>query len=619
MSSASAINKPPVAANKLAGTAATKLPSSQQQNQQQQQFVINPVMSVLVTVIHMAFAFFGVYLAPFGRTAIGSSFTSQLFDLLFIDKLEDYAKPIAGASFIGPALLATVTRPLGLIFDERVRSFLFSKIVPNIPQIPAEIVSSARMYVLETKMWNFIAARLIVSLAFVLSLSVLRNSLARKFRSLALPRIFSAFCLASAIPLLAASSLSTQTATMILLNFALAALFDGKLSRAFSLLTVNFAIFDSVHGLVLLVAFFAAASSIKESFRPAKAISAVLLTLPVAIFVSFTFDSVFYNKFIWPQGEVLLTFAKEIKIQSYLNSALSAVKNFSFNNLLASKLVVNLGFVLAPALIVFVFGRSNRFSRALLIFYVLNTCVSVLFFSGSINSACTPLIVPLLVASSISVLGGVKSSSNIAKSGTYLFFLGFLLPVIFWTVGRLHLEIYSAQQFTGNALMALNSKIVKESQDGVPVRVLLDSELAGFGYNRFAELSRNAIYSVDSEAEAIRTDYFIGNCPDAKALKMFQGFQKVDIKTFKIVQSDRIGVFRPSSKCPRDSPSKKHFSDLPAEIPLVISKKFFNGKFSSLKEQRQLISALLVKFNHKKISNSAALFAYLYANVLEQV
>lgn len=595
-------------------------------------FTVNPTMSALGTAVHLLFAFFCVYLAPFGRSA-ASTFTSQLYDLLFTEKLESYQVDGKGFSYVAPTLLATITRPLGLIFDERVRSFVFDKIVPKFPQIPAEIVASARMFVVETKLWNFIAARLILAGTFVYSLSVLRSSLARKFKSNALPRIFSALCLASAIPLLAASSLSTQTVTMILLNLALAALFDGKLARSLSLLTVNMVIFDSVGGSILLFGFLIASASIKESFHFGKAVSSIALTLPVALLVTFAFDSLFHNKFIWPQGEVILSLIKRQSSSFNLDFHLISQKVISFikNNsnweaLSSSKTLVNIVFCLSPALVVYIFGRSNRFTRALLTLYVFASSFNLILLNGTLNSACTPLIVPLLLSASISVFGGTKSSSKATKSATYLLFLGLILPGVFWTVGRLHLEIAAAQQFTGNALMALNSKILKEAQEGVPVRVHLDSESVGFGYSRFAELADNrAIYTSGSQKQS-RTDYFIGTCPDSKALKMFPGFQKVDIKSVKIVSSDRIGVYRSCPKQKSDSisisstsASASGNSNSVPEIPLFISKKLFNGKFSSLKEQRALISQLLGKFNHKKVSNTIAFVAYIYLSLLEQI
>lgn len=610
-------NKPPVPAkaspnnNKPATSTSTTSTSA------------NSSMAILGTIFHLLFAFFCVYLTPFGRST--SSFTSQLYDLLFTDKLEAYEQVQAGSSYIGPAMLATITRPLGLLFDERVRLFVFDKIVPKFPQIPAAAVLAARQVFIETKMWNLVAARLILATAFVLSLAVLRSAMAKKFKSAALPRIFSALCFASAIPSLAASALSTQTISMILLNFALAALFDGKLARSLSLLTVNLVIFDSVGGSILLLSFLLASSSIKESFSLGKAFGSVALTLPVALTVTFAFDSLFYNKFTWPQGEILLSAFKSVQIPT-VEGVLSLAKTFEFDikTFASSKTFVNVVISLAPALAVYLLGRSNRYTRALLTLYTAAISFNLFLLKGTLNSACTPLIIPLLTAASISVLGGTRSSNKLAKSTTYLFFLGVILPGIFWTVGRLHLEIATAQQFTGKALMALNAKIIKESQEGVPVRVHLDSEITGFGYNRFMELSRQAIYSSGPQKPA-RTDYFIGNCPEssAKALKMFPGFQKVDIKSAKILTSDRIGVYRASETCPinqvTEAKQSKSSYDTPDQIPSFIANKFFNGKFSTLKEQRDFISQSIGKFNHKKVSNSVALVAYLYANILEQI
>lgn len=586
----------------------------------------NSVLPLIGTLVQFIAAVVYASWALFGRTS-PTSITSHLYDLLFTDALKDYAPSQHGISYVGPALLATATRPLSLVFDERVRSFIFAKLVPHL-KLSNTVVDSLKLIFQDTRMWNFYAARLILSAVFVWSLAVLRRSLAAKFKSPALPRIFTALSLASVIPLLAASSLQTQTFSMILFNLALASLFSGHFNRTVSLLTVNLVIFDIFGGSVLLFSALLVSFIFLDSFRPVKAFASFLLTLPVALAVSLVFDSLFYNKFIWPQGELFLNMISSVSVPTSAEAVVASLKTslsqfiseFSVESVLKSKLTVNLGIALLPAVVVYIFGRSNRYTRALLSLYVLTSSFNLAFMSGTINSACTPQIVPLLVAASISVLGGIRSSSRVAKSATYFFFLAVILPATFWTVGRLHLEISAGQQFAGSALMALNAKISKEAQEGVPVRVFVDPEVASYGYNRFFELSRNTMYSTTTKAA--RTDYYVGpqsQCPESKAMKSFDGFQKVDLKSLSISQTPRVGVFRASPSCPISTEKAVEPVDKVSETSEIISKHLLKGQFASLREQRDFIAQHLGKFNHKKISNSIGLVAYLYANILEQI
>ena len=62
-------------------------------------FSVNPLWSTIGTTAQLAFAFFCIYLAPFGRSSASSfSFSTQLYDLLFTENLNNYAKVQRGAS-----------------------------------------------------------------------------------------------------------------------------------------------------------------------------------------------------------------------------------------------------------------------------------------------------------------------------------------------------------------------------------------------------------------------------------------------------------------------------------------------------------------------------------------
>lgn len=589
-------------------------------------FIVNPLWSTIGTIFHVAFSFLCIYLTPFGRTGTlsSASFTSQLYDLLFTESLGDFDRSFADshASYVGPALLACFTRPFSLVFDEKIRNLLFAKVVPHL-NLPASLVDTAKLYILETRMWNFIVARALLAVLVALSAASLRQALSLKFKSAALPRLYTALCLASAIPLLAATSLSSQAFSIALLNLALAAVFNGKLAQSFSLLTVNAVIFDSLGGSILLLSALASLSLI-ESFSQSTALLSILATFPLAAVVSFVIDSLFYNKFIWPQGEILyrhiitlMTFVKGLDYIKLFTSLKPA-------ELLNSKHFANILIILIPALIVYAIGRANRYTRAMLRLYTLSAIgnLAVAYVSGS-NAlmTCTPLLGPLLVATSISVLGFIRTH----KSLTFLFFFGILIPALGWSLGRIHLEISGTQQYTGEALMALNRKILKDAQEGVPVRVAIDFDVTGNGYSRFIELTRNrAIYST-GEAKG-RIDYFIGSssvCAQDKPMKSFKGFSKIDIKSLKVIEADQLAVYRASATCP--PPARPHLKKFdtsnasPALLPSLISARFFKGRFAGLKEQREFIAKYLGKFNHKKVSNSMALVAYLYQGLLDQI
>ena len=589
-------------------------------------FIVNPLWSTIGTIFHVAFSFFCIYLTPFGRTGTlsSASFTSQLYDLLFTESLGDFDRSFADSysSYVGPALLACFTRPFSLVFDEKIRNLLFAKVVPHL-NLPASLVDTAKLYILETRMWNFIVARALLAVLVALSGAALRQALSLKFKSAALPRLYTALCLASAIPLLAATSLSSQAFSIALLNLALAAVFNGKLAQSFSLLTVNAVIFDSLGGSILLLSALLSLSLI-ESFSQSTALLSILATFPVAAVVSCAIDSLFYNKFIWPQGEIL--YRHIIAVVSFVKG-LDYIKLFTSlkpAELLNSKHFANILIILIPALIVYTIGRTNRYTRAMLSLYTLSAIgnLAVAYVSGS-NAlmTCTPLLGPLLVATSISVLGFIRTH----KSLTFLFFFGILIPALGWTLGRVHLEISGTQQFTGEALMALNRKILKDAQEGVPVRVNIDFDVVGNGYSRFIELTRNrAIYS-STEAKG-RIDYFIGSsgtCAQDKPMKLFKGFSKIDIKSLKVIEADQLAVYRASATCP--PPARPHLKKFdtsnasPALLPSLISARFFKGRFAGLKEQREFIAKYLGKFNHKKVSNSMALVAYLYQGLLDQI
>ena len=601
---------------------------------QSPRFTVNPVWSTVGTLLHVAFSLFCIYLTPFGRTGTlsATTFTTQLYDLLYTEKLADFDRSYTDlqGSYVGPALLATFTRPFGLVFDEKIRNLLFDKVVPHVKFLPASLVSTAKLYILETRMWHLFVARALLAVMVALSAAALRHALSLKFKSAALPRIYTALCLASAIPLLAATNLSSQAFSIVLLNLALAALFNGKFRQLFSLLTVNAVIFDSIGGSILLLASFISLSSV-ESFKQSTALASILVTFPVAGVVTFTLDSLFYNKFIWPQGEILFrhmyTALSAIKAVDYVEVARLAL-SLKPAELVNSKQFANALIILAPVSLVYIFGRSNRYVRAMLGLYTLSVIGNLMNAYASASNAlvtCTPLMAPLLVAASISVLGGLKSTgSTVKKSLTYLFFFGVLVPSLSWGLGRIHLEISGAQQATGEALMALNRKILKDSQEGVPVRVFIDFDSSSTGYSRFIELTRNrAIYATEHKG---RYDYFVGspvNCPQDKAMKLFNGFSKIDIKALKVIQTEQVGVYRHSSTCPASTrPNLPKFDTSisnPALLPAFISARFFNGQFSKLKEQRDFIAKHLGRFNHKKVSNSMALVAYLYQNILDQI
>jgi hypothetical protein len=602
------------------------------------QFAPSATWATIGTIVHLMAAIAAVALIPFGgKWSSGPSYLSPLFDLVFTDSLKDYAEIPKGVSMVGPALLATLTRPLNLVFDERVRTFLVSKALPKIvnqlfpKNDPTAIINSISLYVMETRTWTFLAARLILATVWVLSLAALRSAMCQKFKSHALPRIFSSLCLAAVIPFIGASGIHAATFSGILVNFALSSLISGHLNRTFSILTVNAVIFDIFSGSALLFASFTASLFALDSFKPFKAALSVLVTFPVALTVSVVFDSLFYNKFIWPQGEALYTVISALKPLPHLNT-------LSLNAILHSKLAFNLAFTLAPAFLIYLLAaRSNRYIRLLITIYTISTLISLGVFGSSLSSTCGVLLIPLLMAASLAIFSFIRtnpnnsnnsnSNSNSNKSFlkyfTIFIFATGILPGIFWSLGRTHFNIAKASQYTGQALMALNSKIIKNAQEGVPTRVLVDPTVMPFGYNRFLQLDNKFALYASSPASNFRPDYLVaslGSCPGNEPIKSFAGFEKINLKSLSIAEIDQVALFRYSSeKCKVESEPKNNSQNEPSKLSLLVSSKFLDGKFASQKEQADFIAQHLGKFNHKKISNSIALIAYLYANAIEQI
>lgn len=590
------------------------------------------------TLLHLLAVVIGIYLVPFGRSSPSeNSFLNSIYDLLFTEKLEDYSKPVNSIdSFFGPALLATLIRPLNLVFDEKIRSLILSKL--PLLNVSNSLIFDISLYCHETRTWNLLVGRFIISIAFVLSLAALRSSLALKFKSNAISTILSLLSLATFIPFLTASRIQAQTFSMIILNLALASLFSGHYNRTVSLLTVNAVIFDVLLGSVLLVATFVSSliflRGIPSPFKPLQAILTIIVTLPFALIVTTVFDSLFYNKFIWPQGELLLlSFIKSfISIDDIKSLVIESFKNISFESLKSSKTLTNLSIASSPALLIYAFGRKNRYTQVLISIYSITSGFALLFFSNSnLSSACTPLIIPLLISSSISFLGGIKSSNRLISYSTLILLLGIVLPGIFWTFGRLHLEISSASQFSGQALLEINSKILKERKEGTISRVHINSEISNFGTNKFLQLKKNVLYSSALNIKSFRPDYLITFpkfCSNSKALKLFSGFDKVDLKKFEISKIDKVAIFRyDDSNCPISDSDSQSISDTSTKDDslsitfksIASSLPILKKEFSNLKEQEEFISKYLGKFNHKKVSNSAAIISYLYANLLEQI
>ena len=607
---------------------------------QKQKFFPNALWFNFNTLLHLLAVLIGIYLVPFGRSSSSeNSFLNSIYDLLFTEKLADYSKPVNSSdSFFGPALLATLIRPLNLVFDEKIRSLILSKL--PLLNVPKSLIFNIGLYCHETHTWNLLAGRLIISIGFVLSLAALRSSLALKFKSNAISTIFSLLSLATFVPFLVASRIQAQTFLMIILNFALASLFSGHYNRAVSLLAVNAVIFDVLLGSVLLVATFISSliflRGIPAPFKPLQAFLTILVTLPLALIVTSVFDSLFYNKFIWPQGELLLMsvtkFYNYHSVDDIKSLVIEGLKSISFESLKTSKTLTNLSIALSPALLIYTFGRKNRYTQVLLSIYSITTGFALLFFSNSnLSSACTPLIVPLLISSSISFLGGIKSSNRLISYSTLILLLGIVLPGIFWTFGRIHVEISAASQFSGQALLEINSKILNESKEGNISRVHINSEISNFGTNKFLQLKKNVLYSSTLNVKSFRPDYLITFpkfCPNSKAMKLFSGFDKVDLKKFEISKIDKVGIFRyDDSICPEILNSDSEpVSDASTKESLSITFKSIASsfpslkkEFSSLKKQEEFISKYLGKFNHKKVSNSAAIISYLYANLLEQI
>ena len=292
---------------------------------------------------------------------------------------------------------------------------------------------TAKLYILETRMWNFIVARALLAVLVALSAAALRQALSLKFSQPPCP--------ASTLPSVSFSH-SAFAATSLqsgLLNCPLEFGFGCRVQQEsgsiFSLLTVNAVIFDSLGGSILLLSALASLSLI-ESFKPIHCFTLDSCHFSACRFCLFVIDSLFLQQVHlatrWnplPSHYHIVTFVKGLDYIKLLSSLKPA-------ELLNSKHFANILIILIPALIVYAIGRANRYTRAMLSLYTLSAIeiwLSLTFPDQTRSWLALPMLGPLFVATSISVLGFIRTH----KSLTFLFF-GILIPALGWSLGRVH-------------------------------------------------------------------------------------------------------------------------------------------------------------------------------------
>ncbi len=581
----------------------------------------SPLWFHLGNTVSFAMCAMFIFLVPFSRS--GELFyPSAIYDLLFTEKLADYAhfkQAMPMNSFIGPALITSATRLITTVFDTRLRALILNKLSGRFSELADP---SLHLHLVDTHFFSLIVARMVICLGFVAAFAFLRHQVALKYKSALPARLLTLFICAGTYCAYSASRLHSQTFSLVLYVVALGFLVQGQLNRAFSCLAVNAAIFDGIFGSAVLFAAIPAFLLGRSSGKGGKAMASAIISFVAAAFISFLFDSILYNKFIWPQGEVIMTFLQDLKLPI----------------LRAPETVTCAVLAVLSGVVALVLRGDSAFASSLALTQSISVALAPFCGRSLISLEFVPLSWCTIFA--FRTTADFKSRSLVRKAfGTATILAAFALP---WMLVPFITKTAGESQYGAAALMALNVKVVEATKAGNVVRVHLDRKAREHGYSSFLQVNHaNALYSTSLSASDVtnfRPDYLLRSvkyCTSGKAMKTFRGFEKfklnagypirslVDLKNLnpEFVQADRLAVFRASQCEIADFEQGKN--EVPPSGPSatgkLVSKFVFGGQLERVGEQRVFIAEKTGSFSHKKIANMIGIVAYLYTTILEQI
>jgi hypothetical protein len=385
-------------------------------------------------------------------------------------------------------------------------------------------------------------------------------------------------------------------------------LLEGHGARAFSLLAVNAACFNVFSGTLVLGTAFLCARVLSPRASQLPALCAVAVTVPLAAALATAFDSLFHGRLVWTQGEHLLVLFAQLKEWS-----------------LPREVTGEMVRALAPVILLGPLSLTScqPVSQAALLLGVLPTIGQVVL----AKSASDTVHWGVLAAAAASAFA---SNSTAARRPVHRFLGSVLVLALFactlFLTASLTFPYAKMGQYGGDALLALNRKLLLNANEGAIQRVYYEPEAAAHGASPFTHIALNSVIYADeaSVTANFRPDYLLikpGACPEGKKIAVFRGFERLDLKSWMLRETDRLAIYR-ASQCPQflsSLVSSKKPADAPTVTGALLSQYLLSGKYASLKEQRALIGATIGRYGYKKAANMIGIVVYLYITVLNQI